>query len=265
MDRKGCARFSRSESQNGFSSLMAIGRVLIANRGEIAVRIARACREASIERGRLLRRRQGRVARAGRQGRWIGPAAPAESYLSVPALIAAAASSEADAIHPGYGFLSERAALPLACDEAGLIFIGPPARVMERMGSKIEARALMQSAGVPIVPGDTPRDQSDDGVHAAARRLGYPAVKASAGGGGKGMRIVRHDREARSQSPRRGAKPPPLSATARCMWSASSNGLGTSRSRSSPIRTATSSISSSASARSSVAIKRSSRRAHRRR
>ena len=153
---------------------MAIRRVLIANRGEIAVRIARACREASIESVAVYSDadKDALHVRVADRAIRIGPAAPAESYLSVPALIAAAVSSEADAIHPGYGFLSERAALPLACDEAGLIFIGPPARVMGRMGSKIEARALMQSAGVPIVPGDTPRDQSDDGVLAAARAPG---------------------------------------------------------------------------------------------
>ena len=177
----------------------------------------------------------------------------------MPALIAAA-SSEADAIHPGYGFLSERAALPLACEEAGLIFIGPPARVMERMGSKIEARALMQSAGVPIVPGDTPRDQSDDGVPAA------PAPGLSGAGESlrrwrrQGHADRRHDREARESiaAARREATAAFGDGTLYA-WSASSNGLGTSRSRSSPIRTATSSISSSASARSSVAIKRSSR------
>ncbi len=112
----------------------------------------------------------------------IGPAAPAESYLSVPALIAAAGRVEADAVHPGYGFLSERPELPRACEKAGITFVGPPADVMERMGSKIGARALMQGAGVPIVPGDTPHDQSDDGVLAAARGLGYPLlVKAICG------------------------------------------------------------------------------------
>jgi acetyl/propionyl-CoA carboxylase alpha subunit len=127
----------------------------------------------------------------------IGPAAPADSYLSIPALVDAAAKSEADAIRPGYGFLSERPELPRACAQAGITFIGPPAEVMERMGSKIGARALMHGAGVPIVPGDTPHDQSDQGVLAAARGLGYPVlVKASAGGGGKGMRVVTEDGDA---------------------------------------------------------------------
>jgi len=127
----------------------------------------------------------------------IGPATPAESYLSIPALLDAARQVSADAIHPGYGFLAQRAEFPRACEQANIIFIGPPANVMERMGSKIAARALMQKAGVPIVPGETPRDQSDEGVRAAARALGYPVlVKASAGGGGKGMRVVRSDSEA---------------------------------------------------------------------
>jgi acetyl-CoA carboxylase biotin carboxylase subunit len=178
---------------------MAIRRVLIANRGEIAVRIARACREAGLESVAVYSDADAdaqHVRVADRAVR-IGPAAPAESYLSVPALIAAAGQVEADAVHPGYGFLSERPELPRACEKAGIIFVGPPADVMERMGSKIGARALMQGAGVPIVPGDTPRDQSDEGVLAAARSLGYPVlVKASAGGGGKGMRVVRQDGDA---------------------------------------------------------------------
>ena len=101
-------------------------------------------------------------------------------------------------MHPGYGFLSERAAFARACEEAGLVFVGPPADVIERMGSKIAARALMQSAGVPVVPGSTPADQIGRWVLAAARTIGYPVlVKASAGGGGKGMRLVRSDAEAR--------------------------------------------------------------------
>ncbi len=178
---------------------MTIRRVLIANRGEIAVRIARACREAGLESVAVYSDADADAlhVRVADQAVRIGPPAPAESYLSVAALVDAAAKSDADAIHPGYGFLSERPELPRACAHAGIVFIGPPAEVMERMGSKIGARALMQAAGVPIVPGDTPRDQSDDGVRAAARGLGYPVlVKASAGGGGKGMRVVKQDGDA---------------------------------------------------------------------
>jgi acetyl-CoA carboxylase biotin carboxylase subunit len=179
---------------------MTMRRVLIANRGEIAVRVARACREAGLESIAVYSDADVdalHVRSADRAVR-IGAAAPAESYLSVPALMAAAKDTAADAIHPGYGFLSERPALPRACADAGLIFIGPPADVMERMGSKIGAREVMHAAGVPIVPGETPADQSDAGVLAAAQALGYPLlVKASAGGGGKGMRTVRDASDAR--------------------------------------------------------------------
>ena len=179
---------------------MKLRRVLIANRGEIAVRIIRACREATIESVAVYSDADARavhVREADRAVR-IGPASPAESYLSIDALIEAARVTDSDAVHPGYGFLSERAAFARACEEAGLVFVGPPAAVIERMGSKIAARALMQSAGVPVVPGSTPTDQTDDGVLEAARTIGYPVlVKASAGGGGKGMRLVRSDVEAR--------------------------------------------------------------------
>jgi acetyl-CoA/propionyl-CoA carboxylase, biotin carboxylase, biotin carboxyl carrier protein len=177
-----------------------IRRLLIANRGEIAVRIATACRETGIESVAVYSDADADAVhvRAADRAVRIGPASPAESYLSTSALIDAARQTSADALHPGYGFLSERPALPRACADAGIIFVGPPAEVMEQMGSKIAARALMQQAGVPVVPGTTPHDQSDDGVIAAARTVGYPLlVKASAGGGGKGMRTVRRDADAR--------------------------------------------------------------------
>ena len=121
----------------------------------------------------------------------IGPAPARESYLSIPAIMRAAKASGADAIHPGYGFLSENAEFAAACDAAGIVFVGPPADVIARMGSKIAARRLMQEAGVPIVPGETPDDQSDAGLLKAIERVGLPVlVKASAGGGGKGMRGI---------------------------------------------------------------------------
>jgi acetyl/propionyl-CoA carboxylase alpha subunit len=171
-------------------------RVLIANRGEIAVRIIRACREAGLESVAVYSDPDARAlhVRSADHAVRIGPAPASESYLSIPALIDAAHDTSADAIHPGYGFLSERSELAQACADAGITFVGPPADVIERMGSKIGARLLMQQAGVPVVPGETPRDQSDEGVHAAARAIGYPVlIKASAGGGGKGMRTVRSD------------------------------------------------------------------------
>jgi len=173
---------------------MTFRRVLIANRGEIAIRIARACREAGIESVAIYSdadRNAPHVAAADRAIR-VGPPPSSQSYLSVPAVIEAARATSCEAVHPGYGFLSENAAFASACDQDGLTFIGPPAAVISRMGSKVAARQLMTDAGVPVVPGDTPRDQSDSGILQSAERLGFPVlVKASAGGGGKGMRAIR--------------------------------------------------------------------------
>ena len=172
---------------------MSLRRVLIANRGEIAVRIARACREAGIESVAVHTDADPDALHVTAADRAINIGA-ANSYLSIDALMTAAATAHADALHPGYGFLSERAALAHACERAGIVFIGPPGNVIERMGSKIEARALMAGAGVPVVPGATPSDQTDDGIRAAAVSLGFPVLlKASAGGGGKGMRIARSE------------------------------------------------------------------------
>jgi acetyl/propionyl-CoA carboxylase alpha subunit len=173
--------------------------LLIANRGEIAVRIARACREMGIRSVAVYSDADARalhVSQADAAVR-IGPAAPSASYLSIDALIGAARSSGADAVHPGYGFLSENDAFARACEAAGLTWVGPPPDVIRRMGSKIAARQLMESAGVPVVPGSTPRDQSDAGILAAVRTSGFPAlVKPSEGGGGKGMRVLRDERGA---------------------------------------------------------------------
>jgi acetyl-CoA carboxylase biotin carboxylase subunit len=173
---------------------MTFRRVLVANRGEIAIRVIRACRESGIQSIAVFSDADADAPHVGEAdvSVRIGPAAPSESYLSIEALVEAAASTGAEAIHPGYGFLSENPAFARACEAAGCVFIGPPADVMERMGSKIAARALMVGAGVPVVPGAVPADPSDAGVAAAARQIGYPVlVKASAGGGGKGMRVVR--------------------------------------------------------------------------
>jgi acetyl/propionyl-CoA carboxylase alpha subunit len=170
-----------------------IKRVLIANRGEIALRIIRACREMGVESVAVYSDADGAAphALAADRAIAIGPAAAAESYLSIPRIIDAARSSGADAIHPGYGFLSENAAFADACGRAGVTFIGPPAAVIAQMGSKIDARRLMERAGVPVVPGETPDDQSDAGLRRAVEKVGLPAlIKASAGGGGKGMRRV---------------------------------------------------------------------------
>ncbi len=175
-----------------------IRRVLVANRGEIALRVIRACDELDIESVAVYSEadRGAPFVRAASRAMLLGPAPSAESYLSIPKIVAAAREAGADAVHPGYGFLAENPAMAAACEEAGLLFIGPPADVIARMGSKIEARRLMQRAGIPVVPGEAPDDQSDGALADAARRAGYPVlVKASAGGGGKGMRVVRTESE----------------------------------------------------------------------
>ncbi|MCL4812582.1 MAG: acetyl-CoA carboxylase biotin carboxylase subunit [Vicinamibacteraceae bacterium] len=168
-------------------------RVLVANRGEIAVRIARACRELGIETVAVYSDADAaapHVLRADAAER-LGPAPAAESYLDVARLLDAARRSGADAVHPGYGFLAENAGFAHACREAGLTFIGPGADAIRTMGDKVAARRLMAAAGVPVVPGVEPADQSEEGLRAAAREVGFPLlVKAAAGGGGKGMRAV---------------------------------------------------------------------------
>ena len=188
-----------------------IRRLLIANRGEIAVRIIHACRELNVESVAVYSDADAHAPHVAAADRAIsiGPAPAVQSYLSIPRVLDAARASGADAIHPGYGFLSENAAFADACARAGLIFVGPPGAVITRMGSKIGARRLVAAAGVPIVPGETPADQSDAGIEEAVDRVGLPAlIKASAGGGGKGMRLVRDAGaiEAATQSARREAE-----------------------------------------------------------
>jgi acetyl-CoA carboxylase biotin carboxylase subunit len=171
-------------------------RVLIANRGEIALRIARACHEEGLEAVAVYSSadRLSPHVRAADLAIHIGPSAPGESYLSIERLLDAARRSGADAVHPGYGFLAERAAFAQAVEEAGLVWIGPPHAAIAAMGDKTEARRRMEAAGVPIVPGaNAPIADAEAGV-ALARRIGYPVlVKAAAGGGGKGMRLVAGD------------------------------------------------------------------------
>jgi 3-methylcrotonyl-CoA carboxylase alpha subunit len=168
--------------------------LLIANRGEIASRIIRTARRLGVrtiavysaaDRGAL-------HARLADEAVEIGPAEARLSYLDARRILEAARETRAAAIHPGYGFLSENAAFARACHEAGVVFVGPPAEAIERMGSKSEARQLMAAAGVPVLPGYDGEDQSDGMLEAEALRLGFPLlVKPTAGGGGKGMRIVR--------------------------------------------------------------------------
>lgn len=171
-------------------------RILVANRGEIAIRVMAACRELDIASVAVYSDAdaQARHVRAADTAVRIGPAPAAESYLSIPAILAAAVATSADAVHPGYGFLSENADFARACAQAGLTFIGPRPDAIVRMGSKINARQAAEHAGVPVVPGGTPADQSDEAIAAAARRIGVPVLlKPSAGGGGIGMTAIHDD------------------------------------------------------------------------
>ncbi len=168
-------------------------RILIANRGEIACRVIRTCREMGIATTAVFSEadRGARHADAADDAVCIGPPEAAASYLNADAVIAAAKSVNADAVHPGYGFLSENADFAAGCADAGLTFIGPSADVIRCMGSKIEAKAAAEQAGLPVVPGYYGTDQDDGLLSAEARRIGAPVlIKASAGGGGRGMRLV---------------------------------------------------------------------------
>jgi 3-methylcrotonyl-CoA carboxylase alpha subunit len=168
-------------------------KILIANRGEIACRIIRTARRLGVATVAVYSEADAHAwhAELADEAVAIGPPPARESYLAVEKIIAAAKASGAEAVHPGYGFLSENAVFAEACAAAGLVFIGPPPAAIRAMGSKSEAKALMERANVPVVPGYHGADQSDEALAAAARRIGYPVLlKASAGGGGKGMRRV---------------------------------------------------------------------------
>jgi acetyl-CoA carboxylase biotin carboxylase subunit len=171
-------------------------KVLVANRGEIAIRVMRTLREMGIASVAVYSEadRAALHVRMADEAYPIGPAAASESYLVVDKIIGTAKKAGCDAIHPGYGFLSENPALPEACERAGIVFIGPPARAMRAMGSKTAARDKMSAAGVPIVPGAL-CSTTDEAV-AAAKKIGFPVMlKAASGGGGKGMRLVHNAEE----------------------------------------------------------------------
>jgi acetyl-CoA carboxylase, biotin carboxylase subunit len=167
-------------------------RVLIANRGEVAVRIIRACRELGVEAVAVYSTadRDSLHVKLADRAVHIGPPLPAESYLRIPSLVAAATTTECDAVHPGWGFLAENAAFALACEDNDLVFIGPRAETIETMGDKIAAKEAMAEAGVPLVPGSDGAVDLDQAREVAAE-VGFPVLlKASAGGGGRGMRLV---------------------------------------------------------------------------
>src|SRR5215470_11156722 len=176
-------------------------KILIANRGEIAVRVIRACREMGIQSVAVYSDvdRASLHVRKADEAYHLGPAAAAESYLNIAKIIAAAKRAGADAIHPGYGFLSENSKFAHACADAGVKFIGPAPQAMEMMGSKTRARQEMEKAGIPFVPGSSRGLASVEEAELLARKIGYPVMlKAAAGGGGKGMRRVNDPGELRS-------------------------------------------------------------------
>jgi 3-methylcrotonyl-CoA carboxylase alpha subunit len=186
-------------------------KILIANRGEIAVRVARTARQLGIASVAVYSSADSQAlhVEACDEAFCIGGASASESYLNAARILEVADQCGAEAIHPGYGFLSENAEFARACEAAGIVFIGPPASAIDAMGSKSQAKALMDAAGVPLIPGYHGDNQQADSLAAESRRIGYPQlIKASAGGGGKGMRLVEGEGEfdAALASARREAK-----------------------------------------------------------
>ena len=172
-------------------------KVLIANRGEIAVRIIRACHELGVRAAAVHSTADAEAlhVKLADESICIGPPNATESYLNVSAIISAAAATGAEAIHPGYGFLSENAAFAEICGQCGITFIGPTVANMRRMGDKARARRTAEKHGVPIIPGSGDAGTDPDAALRVAEQIGFPVlIKASAGGGGRGMKIV-HARE----------------------------------------------------------------------
>ncbi len=168
-------------------------KILIANRGEIALRIIRACKEMGIKSVAVHSEADSEALHVSLadESICIGPTASADSYLNMKAIISAAEIADADAIHPGYGFLSENAEFAEICEQCGIVFIGPTAENMRLMGDKISARQTVTAAGVPILPGTNESIESTEEAQKIADSIGYPVIiKASAGGGGRGMKIV---------------------------------------------------------------------------
>ncbi len=183
---------------------MAISRLFIANRGEIAVRIIRAAKALGITtiQGYSEGDADMLAVKMADESVCLGPAPSKDSYLNIENLMAALRKSGADAVHPGYGFLSESPRFARAVEQAGIIFIGPSASTIERMGDKVEARQAAEAAGVPVVPGSKGRIETVDDAVAVAKQVGYPVmVKAAAGGGGRGIRVADTEEELRKLAP----------------------------------------------------------------
>ncbi|MEY4914740.1 MAG: hypothetical protein RJA02_1009, partial [Armatimonadota bacterium] len=173
-------------------------KVLIANRGEIAVRVIRACRELGVATVAIHSDADADSlhVRLADEAVCVGPAASKDSYLNIPNIVAAARNTGADAVHPGYGFLSEMASFAEICNAIGVKFIGPPVAAIEQMGDKATARETALAAGVPTVPGSDGLLTSDEDARRIAGAIGYPVVvKATAGGGGRGIRVAWSEEE----------------------------------------------------------------------
>src|SRR6516164_10501750 len=171
-------------------------RILVANRGEIALRVIRACKDLGVEVVAVYSSadRNAPYLKLADDAICIGPPVAAESYLKIPRIISAAEVADVQAIHPGYGFLSENEHFAQVCRDCRIEFIGPPHEAMERLGDKNQARKLAQKAGVPVVPGSEGLIEREEDALALAHQMGYPVlIKAAAGGGGRGMRVARND------------------------------------------------------------------------
>ncbi len=178
-----------------------IRKILVANRGEIALRIIRACRELGIDTVAVFSEadRDSLHVRFADEAVCIGPPAPAQSYLNMPRLISACEITNADGIHPGYGFLAENANFADMCESSGITFVGPTSEMISNMGDKIYAKNVMKKAGVPIIPGSEGGVGSVEEARTLAKHIGFPVIiKAAAGGGGRGMRIVRDEKALKS-------------------------------------------------------------------
>ena len=211
-------------------------KILIANRGEIAVRIIRACREMGIKTVAVYSEadRDALHAQLADEAVCIGPAAAQESYLNMERILSATIATKAEAIHPGFGFLSENSKFVEMCEKCNVTFIGPSAAVINKMGNKSEARRTMMEAGVPVVPGTKEPVYTVEEALKEAEKIGFPImIKASSGGGGKGMRISesREDFEENSVRPRGSLSMHLLIIP--CIWNATWAGRATSKYRSS--------------------------------
>jgi acetyl-CoA carboxylase biotin carboxylase subunit len=238
-------------------------RVLIANRGEIALRIIRACKELGVETVCVYSTadKDAPYLRMADRAICIGPGPAKESYLNISRLISAAEIADVDAIHPGYGFLSERPDFSMACRDCKIEFIGPSPEAMGKLGDKVECKNTAKANKVPVFPGSDGAIEEEEEAVAVAAKIGYPVIiKASAGGGGRGMRVCRNEATLRPRSRRPSRRPRPPSATARSSSRSSSSTRATSRSSAWATSTATPSTFSSATAPCSAVTRRSSRK-----